>query len=337
MRPPELWDPKKDDGPPKRPRNNRKRKATGAPHNDQESEYSAQPTQQVVQISEPILIEDADDTPVQTSRRAVTPSSRQLGDANIEGWVDAVRASQRRIQSSPVKREGTMDSPIELDNSPCPERRALFARPPILESGELGAALAAFDAPPSGKENLTPKGTPKTPKRRCLSNSDNRTPTRSVSRRSPNSTLTPQKQSSTSTTTLQLSPTSDLLNRLISEGNDPQVSSTEFNSWFNVDSEGFTTDDLMPSSPPPFFGLYEDGNEDGSVSGGVWSEFIPEGTGEDFDELDGILGPLEPNILEGQAKGMGTISVVGNEGALGMVDFSGYFRDQEAEREKEVD
>ncbi|KAF8425101.1 hypothetical protein EV426DRAFT_518176, partial [Tirmania nivea] len=115
MRPPGLWDSKKDDGPPKRPRNNRKRKATGAPQTNipQDPEYHAQLPQQMAPMSEPIVIEDGDDVPMIQARRAKTPGAGH--SVTIEGWAEMVRNSQRRIQSSPVKRDGTMNSPIELD------------------------------------------------------------------------------------------------------------------------------------------------------------------------------------------------------------------------------
>lgn len=362
MRPPELWDPKKDDGPPKRPRNNRKRKATGAPLHDvsQDSENHAQPIQQMMAMSEPIVIEDVDDGPVAHGHqnRATTPDAGH--STTVQGWVDAVRASQRRIQSSPAKREGTMDSPIELDMSPCPARRCLFPRTPTkgtLDLGEekgmdmdMGMGNGIFDdvPPAAGKENVTPPhSASKTPKRRRLATPEKTTATTSTSRstvrRSPYFTLTtPQKQfhgSAATTTTLELSPTSDLLNRFLSEGNDPI--STDYPSWFNVvgDSEDvFATDDLMPSSPPAFFGLYEDAGE--AEGGGVWSEFLPEEEGGMDGEggeggggggygLDGILGALENNILEGGkggALGAGEVQIVGSGG---LVDFSGFFEEEE--------
>lgn len=339
MRPPGLWDPKKDDGPPKRSRNNRKRKATGAPHTDipQEPEHHAQPAQQMVSMSEPIVIEDGDDVPVvQASRRAKTPGAGH--SATIKGWAEMVRNNQRRIQSSPVKRDGTMDSPIELDTSPCPLRRALFPLTPIhaaLDSGaEKRGGVPLFGVTQGAKENVTPtaaRGTPKTPKRRRLATPDRRTPSRAVARRSP---FAPQRDPGTTTTTMQqFSPTSDLLNRFLSDGNEPNVSSAEFNSWFNVDSEdaAFTTDDMMPSSPPPFFGLYEDDENQGDSAsgGGVWTEFLPDGVGDGYDGLDGILGTLDTNILDGgsgkstSAGGVGT-QVTGS----GMVDFSVFFGEE---------
>ena len=335
MRPAGLWDPKKDDGPPKRPRNNRKRKATGAPHTDipQDPEHHAQPAQQMVPMTEPIVIEDGDDVPVaQASRRAKTPGAGH--STTIEGWAEMVRNSQRRIQSSPVKRDGTMDSPIELDTSPCPLRRALSPRTPTkaaLGSAEKRGGVPVFDVTQREKENVTltaARGTPKTPKRRRLATPDRRTPSRGVARRSP---FTPQKDPGTTTTTMQqLSPTSDLLNRFLSEGNEPTVSSAEFNSWFNVDSEDavFTTDDMMPSSPPPFFGLYEDNENQGDSAsgGGVWAEFLPDGVDDGYDGLDGILGALDTNILDG---GSGKNAAAGGQAVgSGMVDFSGFFGEE---------
>jgi len=334
MRPPELWDPKKDDGPPKRPRNNRKRKATGVPHTDipQDPKYHAQPAQQMVQMSEPIVIEDGDDVPViQASRRAKTPGAGH--STTTEGWAEMVRKSQRRVQSSPIKRDGTMDSPIELDRSPCPLRRVLFSRTltkVAMDSGvDKRAGVPAIDVEQGGKENVAPtatRSTPKTPKRRRLPTPDLRTPSRSVSRKSPYGQFGPHMD-------LQPSPTSDLLNRFLSEGGEPNVSSMEFNSWFNVDSEDgvFATDDMMPSSPPPFFGLYEGEDEGNTASGGgVWSEFLPGAVGEGYDGLDGILGSLDTNSLDSVAKnGGGGAGVTGS----GMVDFSGFFVDGDVEGE----
>lgn len=335
MRPPELWDPKKDDGPPKRPRNSRKRKATSVPQSENPQECLTEPVGSIIPASEPIIIEDVDDmSVVQGLKRAMTPCVKRTkpdGD-----WNDAVKRSHRRFQSSPVKREGTSESPIELDHSPCPTRRALFPRTPAkatVDSGDKSSEMRVIDLPPAGKENLTVANSDKTPKRRLFSTPEKRTPTRVTAQQSPFRNTTPQKQAGSAVP--QLSPTSDLLQRIFSEPNDsnrnlalPPVSSAEFDSWF--DSESVFAGDDMPSSPP-FFGLYEDVDENGPSSGGVWSELLPDETCEEYGELGGILGQIEPNILEGPMKAVsvGEVHVAGSEGVL--VDFSAFFRDEEGD------
>ena len=82
----------------------------------------------------------------------------------------------------------------------------------------------------------------------------------------------------------------------------------------------------MPSSPPPFFGLYEDENEGDSAAGGaVWSEFLPDGVGEGYDGLDGILGTLDTNTLDGTMGKNGAVGGGVQPAGSGMVDFSGFF------------
>ena len=339
MRPPELWDPKKDDGPPKRPRNNRKRKATSVPQSENLQEFHTEPDRPIIPMSEPIIIEDIDDLPVaQGPKRATTPC---INRTKLDGdWDDAVKRNHRRFQSSPVKREGTSDSPIELDHSPCPTRRALFPRTPAKDSGDKGLGMRVIDLPPAGKENLTVARSDKTPKHRPFSTPEKRTPIRATALQSPFRNMTPQKQAGSAVP--QLSPTSDLLQRIFSEPNDsngnlslPPVSSAEFNSWF--DSESVFAADDMPSSPPPFFGLYEDVNENDSSSGGVWSELLPDETHEEYGGLGGILGQIEPNTLQGPTKvagSVGDVHVTGSEGDL--VDFSAFFRDEEGDGKNRV-
>ncbi|KAF8449733.1 hypothetical protein BDZ91DRAFT_802991 [Kalaharituber pfeilii] len=314
MRPPELWDPKKESDPPKRPRNNRKRKASDAPQDTQHSfKSNAQSTQQMVPMSEPIIIEDTDDAPAVASiKRATTPGPGNSKTASA--WIEAVRASQRRIQSSPVKQDGTSESPIELDLSPCPVRRVLFPRTPskgALNVGEEQKAMqVSFDLPPTGKENISPTSVPRgdskapnTPKRRRVEAPERRTPTRAAALRSPYGP-SPQKQQGTKTP--QLSPTSYLIKRFLSGNTNLQnISSEAFDSLFSLDSEDvFSTEDMMPSSPPQLFGLYEEGQEVvDETQPGVWDEFMPGGSQEDFDGFDRMLGDIGKNMLDAMGKG----------------------------------
>lgn len=163
MRPQEFWDSKPREmeldsaNPPKKSRS-RKRKMSAA--NIPQSEPQTE-------IDEPINVPPPPPPPVGIGlllpgapgvprKVPCTPSARSAREANAE-WTMAVSAGARTARSSPV-REGTADSPIELDQEESPITRNLFGASP--KGAPALEASPKIGAPRRGSPRKSPRKTP---------------------------------------------------------------------------------------------------------------------------------------------------------------------------------
>ncbi|KAL7276110.1 hypothetical protein RUND412_000900 [Rhizina undulata] len=174
MRPQDLWDGKKDEVVPKKPRS-KKRKPTA-------NQPEANPA--IPQSSAPIVVLDEDDEaqepqPATTlGQHVATPRGDRSAKGSNPEWEAAADASKRAIQSSPI-RKGSADSPIDLDSLDSESRsprRLLFPKPKTAADFRVLKAINNVNRPEkkeevvdhsdadqdreenSGKENLAPIG-----------------------------------------------------------------------------------------------------------------------------------------------------------------------------------
>jgi hypothetical protein len=335
MRPQELWDSKKE----KDDTSSRKRKkstATPAPQQDnQPSEPCTEPI--VVPDEDDLPLANRAFFEIR-KRAAMTPKgNRTLKDINPE-WNAAIVAAQRHAQSSPVQGSAISPIEIDgiAEGQPSPRRLLFTPRGGNVRKVSGGPALVpkvtdsgADSAEQSDKENVSPDEPvdgseivcPTTPVKNLPTPLEPRTPLRSVSKTIGLTTPSPWKSSLFGSGKLtnnngspatperrlaksqqqrnSLSPTADLLERLLAESNPDDILSFDMDDDFWT--TGIPTDPAMPSSPPRQFDLLKDHNSILGFEGGDWSEIVtsssPSGLNFDVEDAEGagkegVVGPV---------------------------------------------
>ena len=250
-------------------------------------------------------------TPTENNNLTPKPTKRLLFTSSTQAEGGRVLQDHNSNKENKMKR-----SPRGASKLPCPDydQADKENRPPFNEDEDLDHIFGEdeLNVPSPTTPNLSSKDRAssfKTPPKSNLPHGTPRTSDffSSAARALLNPTMTPKQTptKSSSQPLMELTPFTAHLQSLLSDANDnfdfpslPSLGSSPSNirndyDFSHFDSQDFmSTDAPMPSSPPAWFGVYEDPAEQG---GGLWNDYEPPSASAAI-ETESAISPQTPGL-----------------------------------------